>query len=651
MRKNNGKLITAVVCALIISCLSIWMLAGQKKKLNLDLEYGDVYELVYTVDSSDNEKIQNTVATLEQRIRNFGALDLETTVNGSEVTIRYTGVTDNDNMRKFLTQTGHLTLRNTKDELIVDENVFKGVGLLTGNDKTYLSFVVDDATALKEATAKIATSSDKLLVAWSDFAEGDKYETESKATAPKYLSVFQVTSGISESFYVESNYKPEDLRNAVCVLNGGSLKVSVAEKSFRALTPAEAGNKNLTVTWLMIVLGMALSACWLIFRFGAAGGIAAIATLGWTAAYYKATSLLGINFGNALITIAAALMAAGLLPLVNVLNKFRNYLLRGRNQVAAMSLAYKEGEVTLWESHLAELITGVIALICFRNTLADGAYAVIIGAGCSLVFFNLLTRLMLNSLLESGYAEDKKLFAIKTENLPDVEKGEEYVAENRKVYDYTRYFTNLGAYIAAAIAFVMGVIGAFRLSSAALVYTLIMIGVIAILAALYTQFRYHRQYPLLAMSVVIITSLALLGINGLFVRSTFIEKGVILAVIAAAAGYVLVFSGEIRRAFREIWREKLNEGKLLNLLNGVINTFAETANTVLLACILYSAAAIYADGIGIIALCTLVTIYLGGKLWFDYEMQNIDRKPAKKNKKNNKKELKETTIFGINEVK
>ena len=87
MKKNVKKLIVALVTLLLVLVGIIYFAPKMNASVQLDLELSKGHTIVFNCDSTDETVIKQTSEVLEKRLTNFGAIDVESTVDGSVISL------------------------------------------------------------------------------------------------------------------------------------------------------------------------------------------------------------------------------------------------------------------------------------------------------------------------------------------------------------------------------------------------------------------------------------------------------------------------------------------------------------------------------------------------------------------------------------
>ncbi|HQB32782.1 MAG TPA: hypothetical protein PLI19_05560, partial [Erysipelotrichaceae bacterium] len=206
MKKNNRKLFTAIIGILLIAVLSAIFGSKLNSITNKNFELAGGFQLVYQVDSSDQLTVEQVADVLEKRLYNFGAIEVEKTIEGSTVTLNYSGIEDSETVRKYLIKTGLVSFRNAADEELMDISALKenmpfmaapSPKATEENPNISLLYIlVGDAEKFRTVTTQLLFEASKYLVVWVDYKETMKFEKEIESTNPAFLAAAMVTTAL-----------------------------------------------------------------------------------------------------------------------------------------------------------------------------------------------------------------------------------------------------------------------------------------------------------------------------------------------------------------------------------------------------------------------------------------------------------------------
>ena len=259
MKKNNKKILSAIIGILLIAVLSVVFGSKLESITNKNFELSSGYQLVYQVDSTESLLIDQVAAVLEKRLYNFGATEVKTSVEGSTVTLNYSGIEDSETVRKYLTMTGLVSFRNFADEELMDISALNAqtpfmaasspAATEENPDLSLLYILVSDTEKFRAVTTQLMFETSKYLVVWVDYDESYKFEQEMESTNPKFLAAAAVNSVIDSDAYITSAHSFEETKNIVATVNGGALPAPITETAFNAVNATlgiDADKKVLT---------------------------------------------------------------------------------------------------------------------------------------------------------------------------------------------------------------------------------------------------------------------------------------------------------------------------------------------------------------------------------------------------------------------
>lgn len=653
MRKNSTKLIAALVTLVIVLVLGVLAQAGLRDKLKLDGEFAGGQQLTYQISSDDPAKVAAAADVLTKRFYGAGATAVETTVQDKTVVLKVSGIEDFTALRGLVTRTGKLTFRNSADEELMDASVLdkdQPLAVSKSGDDVYVSINVKDGATFKEKTAELAGSTNTMMVLWVDFEEGtDKYDTESEAENPSFLGAATVTSAIDSSCYITTHHTFEEARDMAILVNSGTLPAAAVEKGFEAFEP-KAGASGIKTAWLLLWGGTAFLAAVLTVLYGLPGLVTGLYSAAFVAIVLRLATMANAVFNTSTAAALAVILAAGVYMTALVYEKFRQELLKGRNLNVSIKTAYDAFRAQLWEGPILMGLASGTAYLLFAETL--GPIAIVCGIGSAMIFvlFTVLNKYTVTSIIESNIVTNKDRYGIKAAQIPDVEKGETYVApEARMLINLTGLLTGKGGIFCAVILAIAGAGLGLALSgfgSKLLLHLAIIAAIIVVLAEIYTRFLYRRQKPgywliALAGELAAVIVAALMGT----------DRGLPLAVLAGSLGILAVVLSELRTTYRQLAREKINDDKIRKYAEGALGTLLGRNIIAPLAATLIALAAV--KGWLAAALLTVIMIIVSVVAAANGMCSQLrasgNKTPKKKVKKNTG--IKENTIFGINEIK
>ena len=438
---KNGKTVGVVVAVLIILVVGICFLFKPLfggLKFGLDLQGG--FEILYKAESIDGskmttEKLQATYKTLQRRIDSLGVSEPEITTEGTDkIRVKLAGVKDPEEARTQLSTVATLSFRDVNDNLLMNSDVLVAGGAKIGQDargNPAVSLSVADKKEFYKVTSEISKrgQNNNLIVIWLDYKDGeDSYSSESASCgtdASNCLSAATVSQGFASDVIIQGNFKEEEVKNLVDLINSGSLPANLKEISSNTVG-ASFGDRTLAHTFKAGVIGIALIVLIMICFYHFSGFISSVAMMIYTFLVFLLFWLLGGVL--TLPGIAALILGIGMAIDSNVIMfaRIREELLQGRS----VQLAVREGTKSSLSAIVdANITTFIVALIMFNfgeSSIKGFATMLMITVVVTMLTMVVLTRALLKLFSKGGYFDDKPgLFInIKKKHIPDVSKNE-----------------------------------------------------------------------------------------------------------------------------------------------------------------------------------------------------------------------------------
>ncbi len=652
MKKDSGKFSLAILAIIIALMLGFWGQLGLKDKLLLDNEFAGGNTISYKISNSDGSNdIKSIANVLKQRFLNLGATAADFTIEEDTVTYTVSGIDDFSNIRGVITKNGNLTFRNSSDEELMGLEVLNSnnpLNVTTSNDLVYININVKDKNTFLAKTSELAASSNQMMILWVDFENGsDSYNVESESANPSFLGAATVNTGINDSCYITTHHTIEEANALVAVVNGGQLptNVTVVETSFNEID-GEASTRSLNAAWLIMWAIPVVACAAMTFSYGIVGLISGLYALVYVAITTKLATSASAVYNSSMIMIMALVLSAAIYNVCMLYSKFRQELLKGRNLNAAINSAFDNYKVSIWEAVVFGAISALIAYILFAKTYGNAAIVASISAVMSLVIFAVCNNFTVKNLIASNYLVSKSLYAVKEKDIPDVEKGEVYVAKEVKQFDVYNLVSGKMPLIIAVCLAIIGALLVLTANPTSLLQLVALLAIILAMVEIYNKVIYKRQKPLVYAIVVSLVTLSSLVINSLFKSD---DLGLTLVALVTTLAIFPTVMSELRTNAKQLQREKVNREKVAKFVNETFN--ALVSRPMLIAAIMMllplKNIKVLLAGFLMFVLVYCLTILLATHLVVNGLKTNT------KNKKKAKRttELKENTIFGINEVK
>lgn len=438
--KTNGKnkmifRFTILIIIGVVICLLFKPLFSNLK-FGLDLQGG--FEVLYEVESIDgsrmtSEKMNSTYKTLSKRIDSLGVSEPEIILEGNNrIRVKLAGVENEDEARKQLSTVATLSFRDTKDNLLMSSDVLKSGGAKLTTDssgKPAVLLSVKNKDKFYAVTNRVKDYDENAIVIWLDFEEGvSSYASEKSrcgSSGSNCLSAATVSQGFASDVIIQGNFTEDEANNLVDLINSGSLPSKLKEVSSKTVA-ASFGDDTLNKTLIAGVIGIILIMLLLIFSYHLSGVVFSIAMLLYTFLVFFIFWLVGGVL--TLPGIAALVLGIGMAVDANIItySRIKEELYQGRSLEVAFKMGSKESASSIIDSNITTLLVAVIMFIFGESSVKGFSTMLMITVFVTIFSMVLITRIILRSLIKTGYFNDKtNLFIrVKREDIPDLKKNE-----------------------------------------------------------------------------------------------------------------------------------------------------------------------------------------------------------------------------------
>ncbi|MBO4537352.1 MAG: hypothetical protein J5694_00600 [Erysipelotrichaceae bacterium] len=643
MRKSSGHLTMGLLLLAVLVAMTFMIGRSLPTEANASTDLTDGQKLVYTVDSADAEIVAKAAEILEKRIYNFGADSVKTTVEGSTVTLIYNGINDNERLRKNLTRTGEISFRNSKDELLDSKGILADsmpLACAEAEKGSTVYFHVNDTEALKNLYTSMVVGQDTMLVIWVDYEEGQKYETESTKDNPAYLIAATMSSALDGDFYVTTNKAFADTYDAVRVVDGGVLPAKVTESGFEAVEAAYGANA-LNKVLNFLYAGLAIGGLYLIWKYKLTGLVNAVSLFAFATASLISISWLDVRFNVETVALLLTALLAAWTIMVYYDDRFAEDMRTGRNGRTAYAAVVKRMVKPVIAGAAFMLISGLTAYLFFSQLREYGTVIMVL-AVCLVLFAVGANVIIMNHLLASNYF-DKSLFG------PQKQESEKIVS-----------FRNTAWGLLAACLFGLVFYLINRSSDIAVIgKSLCCLAVGALGCALFNALD-KKGYNTLPVCGGVLAAFmgGHLPLQGSYQSADYL--GIALLIGALTFIYAMITLSELNDGYKELSRGKLSEEKITELGNTVQSrlgsvTASGLAGVIVISVAVYLLAIKAPSGILLAVAGASASAAAGsvvtGALWMRSFINRPSKPSGKKKQSRKNNELKETTVFGINEIR
>ncbi len=466
---------------MVISILAVVLfnVQGQFELFDYGLEYDTGTEITYSIipdeENLNNFDIQDVAKVFNDRLEQAGAknyyvyakddvyvADESNQTPTYQITIRLSGlISQQTNILRSVENYGKFFLTSTnQDYQCTDEgeDIVRGSAKIEYNGSS-ASIVVDTTSDFKDNVGSHLTGSttgendedstegDKIIL-WRNYVEGvDSYEEaiasetndavaqrkmrekiiaildanafnkdESKLT---FTSLGFVSEGVStETLNAESAHSLQR------VLNSELLNYEIERLYVNQINAQYGNNSHILIAVAAISIVLIASAL-LIFFYGingVAGAGSLILSLFLSIVLYN---FFGLSIAPALLISFIVSVCLCLVILCGYFSRYKNELYKGRTPSKANKESFRGNISTVLDTLFFTLITNIILALLSKNSIQNFSLFLIMSVIVDIIVCLFLTRIMLYFIGNSKLAENKKLFRVKTELIPDLNKEEE----------------------------------------------------------------------------------------------------------------------------------------------------------------------------------------------------------------------------------
>ena len=462
MTKNKGgSKHFLIFCLAVISIFTLILTTSKNISndlvLGLDLQGG--FEILYEVSPLDEGKELPSMDVVSNSVRKrvdvLGVSEPQIIIEGNnQIRVQLAGVSDQSQARRLISSTANLTFRDINDELLADATIIEDGGATLSyneNGQPVVALSIKDKAKFKAITTDLSgrTGDNKNIVTWLDFEEGDSYKDEAKkienGEEPKYISIAGVSEPIDGDATISGNFTEEEARELANLISSGSLPVKMTEISSNVVS-AEFGIAAFDKTIMAGVVGILLVIAFMIIVYKLPGLLASIMLAFYVFAVFFVYSSIGAVF--TLTGIAALVLGVGMTVDANIITfeRIKEELYLGRSLKVACANGQKQSFSTIFDAQFTTLLAALIMYIFGNGAVKGFATMLMITVVCTLVLNVVVSRFLLNQVVNTGWLDNKKTwFGVKAKNIPHIEDNQEpFYTGPIKKYNYIKGGKKLG---------------------------------------------------------------------------------------------------------------------------------------------------------------------------------------------------------------
>jgi preprotein translocase subunit SecD len=409
-------------------------------KLGLDIQGG--FEIKYrTVDSSGNPvtptaaQLEVVRSIMENRVNSTGVSEpIVETAGSNEILVQLPGVTDADQIRALVGQTGQLSFvllpRETYGYIdtttgsatagskpvpakgdTIDPNLpaqFTGAQLDTGT----ISAAIDTTTNDWAVNFGFGGTAAGAFESWSGQHIGDYFAIvlDTKVISAPYLKS-QITGGKGQ---ISGSFTQASAKELATILQYGALPFPVQEEDYSSV-PATLGASFLQRTLLAGGIGIFLVLIFMLIYYRLPGLIASFALAYYAVAVLAVFRIIPVTL--TLAGIAGFVLTVGMAVDANILifERTKEELRTGKTLVTAMEAGFNRAWNSIFDSNVSSLITAGILYFGGSSTIKGFALVLAIGVAISMFTAVTVSRTLLRIVVHSELAQRAWLYGVTEE--------------------------------------------------------------------------------------------------------------------------------------------------------------------------------------------------------------------------------------------
>lgn len=476
MRRFYAFLITAFSLIAVV----VFNIQGQYFSFKSGLEYSTGTEVTYRITPNEGEEnnfsLQEVADIFTKRLEESGAKDYyvyaeeeeEISMGGGEsyyqIVVRLAGMENSlTNILRSVETYGDIWITTQDNDRTEDGNdIVRGTASVNYNGSAaYIEvevtndFQEDVGSKLEEYKpsgedengAQTEATGDRLVV-WTNYVDNvDSYEEaikdvtlEQKKMQDKILCVLESSAFIKGSDNNPSKLKIENIGYVSDGVSTGGLYADSAHSVERLLNSPEVnfsitrlhldtieaqyGSDALLKVSIAMVVAFVITAIALTCVYGVGGFIGSLSLM---LSLFLITAL--YNFFNLAIGPSYLIgfivsLGLGVVIITSYLERFRNELYKGRTPSKASKEGFKKGVSTSLDATIFTLLTSIVVALLSRNSIINFSLYLICGTILNVLICLFVTRLLMYWFTNSKVGLNKKLYRVKLDKIPDVNKEE-----------------------------------------------------------------------------------------------------------------------------------------------------------------------------------------------------------------------------------
>ncbi|WP_101844403.1 protein translocase subunit SecDF [Halobacillus sp. Marseille-P3879] len=477
---KRGRIVAFFIAVILIAATIGTTVTGVTKDINLGLDLQGGFEILYDVETVDEDQevnqqvLESTVESLYERVDVLGISETNISIeSGDRIRVQLAGVQDQQEARELLSTTAQLSFRDVEGNEYMDgSDIREGSAQQTydQNNSPIVSLEVKSASEFYNVTQEIANKEPiedavyppNLLVIWLDYDEEVSFADEYGSEDPAYVSAPQVSEGIrSNTVQIEGDFSQESAQQLADILNAGSLPVEL-EETYSTSVGAQFGEQAMDKTIYAGFIGVGLIFLFMLFYYRFPGVISVI-----TLSAYIYLILVVFELLNGVLTlpgIAALILGVGMAVDANIITyeRIKEELKSGKSIMAAYKSGNKRSLATILDANITTLIAATVLFIFGTSSVKGFATMLIVSILVSFITAVYGTRLLLGLWVKSRFLTKRPgWFGVKKDQIHSLAEGEtedpKFMNRKLDLIKHRKKFFALSLALLAAGAIALGI--------------------------------------------------------------------------------------------------------------------------------------------------------------------------------------------------
>lgn len=431
MKKRIFSFVIMVVTLVALIAFSTPNIINNSKT---GMEFNGGFDILYEIKTEDettlNDSLAKTAAEgIEKRLDISNVIDPIVSIEGEKyvrVTVSASSQLVADDIRSVIENNAQISFRDYENNLMATgEEILEDVGASLTEDSygnAAILLHIKDTDLLASITSEIYALTDKHLVVWLGYEEGDDYanlETDA-SVAKKIIYNAEVSGELKDStISITGNFTKSQAQSTIDLINSGTLDYELSIVQISAIEASSANNSlNKTLIAGLIIICLVVVALTVYYKIG--GLVSSISLLFNT----FLSILLFVTFKG----IINQQMIAGLIislsisidAIIIVLERVKKELYNGKSVERAVSEGYKKSTSAIVDTNIVVLIMSLI-MYFFGNSVANFALMLSLGSVVTLVIMTFLNKFILSLVsklnispvslgAKKAYIENKEIY-------------------------------------------------------------------------------------------------------------------------------------------------------------------------------------------------------------------------------------------------